>query len=227
MDLFQSYAEYVGRLLKTILELSPQIALLALVVFLATRLDKLEALLARTSKFKVAGLEVELGRQGAEQLKSALYEGKLRSTVLKDVTMTPEEVETVMQRAIARSELLEQRKILWIDDRPANNIHEIAAFAKVGLEVTPAPGDREAKRMLKNRDHGFCLVLSDMERYGVSDAGKRFLNSYLRPEHPDLPVIFYITKIDRDRGAPAGAFGVTNRPDELLHLVLDALERNG
>jgi hypothetical protein len=27
------------------------------------------------------------------------------------------------------------------------------------------------------------------------------------------------------RGTPPGAFGITNRPDELIHLVLDVLER--
>ena len=34
-----------------------------------------------------------------------------------------------------------------------------------------------------------------------------------------------LTEIDPTRGIPAGAFGVTNRPDQLLNLVLDALAR--
>ena len=39
------------------------------------------------------------------------------------------------------------------------------------------------------------------------------------------PIIFYVGRLDASAGVPAGAFGVTNRPDELLQLVLDALAR--
>ena len=38
-------------------------------------------------------------------------------------------------------------------------------------------------------------------------------------------VVFYVGRVDRAAGVPAGSFGITNRPDELLHLVMDALER--
>jgi hypothetical protein len=38
-------------------------------------------------------------------------------------------------------------------------------------------------------------------------------------------VIFYVSVINQDKPLPPGAFGLTNRPDELLHLVIDALER--
>ena len=42
---------------------------------------------------------------------------------------------------------------------------------------------------------------------------------------PDTPVIFYVGEVDERRGPPPGSAGITNRPDELLHLVLDVLER--
>jgi hypothetical protein len=42
-----------------------------------------------------------------------------------------------------------------------------------------------------------------------------------------LPVIFYIGNLKPDAGVPAGAFGVTNRPDVLLTLVGEALARMG
>jgi hypothetical protein len=37
------------------------------------------------------------------------------------------------------------------------------------------------------------------------------------------PVVFYAGAIDPDRGIPPGAFGLTNRPDELYHLVMDVV----
>jgi len=42
---------------------------------------------------------------------------------------------------------------------------------------------------------------------------------------PSLPVIFYIGKMDPGRDRPARAFGLTDRPDQLLQLTLDALAR--
>ena len=38
-------------------------------------------------------------------------------------------------------------------------------------------------------------------------------------------VIYYVGRPNLDAGVPAGAFGVTNRPDQLLQLVVDALSR--
>jgi hypothetical protein len=38
-------------------------------------------------------------------------------------------------------------------------------------------------------------------------------------------VIFYVGRLDPGAERPAGSFGITNRPEELLHLVLDVLER--
>ena len=50
------------------------------------------------------------------------------------------------------------------------------------------------------------------------------MNKFREDDDP-TPVIFYIGIFDPKLGIPGGAFGITNRPDELLHLVLDALER--
>jgi hypothetical protein len=43
-------------------------------------------------------------------------------------------------------------------------------------------------------------------------------------EAGDVPLLLYTT--ESLPSVPAGAFGSTDRPDELLHLVIDALERH-
>jgi len=48
---------------------------------------------------------------------------------------------------------------------------------------------------------------------------------WIRKLGDGAPVVFYIGDLDEDRGVPPGAFGITDRVEELLHLVLDALER--
>jgi hypothetical protein len=54
-----------------------------------------------------------------------------------------------------------------------------------------------------------------------ADGGKNFVPkvkaAVLAPE-----LVFYV---GRERDVPIGAFGLTSRPDELLNLVLDVLER--
>jgi hypothetical protein len=46
-----------------------------------------------------------------------------------------------------------------------------------------------------------------------------------RGEGIAMPIIFYVGSLKPDAGMPPGAFGITQRPDVLLTLVGDALER--
>ncbi|MEM7267741.1 MAG: hypothetical protein AAF401_00660 [Pseudomonadota bacterium] len=65
----------------------------------------------------------------------------------------------------------------------------------------------------------------------IEDPAERSLKmddglAILYQDIPDLPpVIIYITKLNKTRPVPVGAFGITNRPDELMHLVLDVFAR--
>jgi hypothetical protein len=63
-----------------------------------------------------------------------------------------------------------------------------------------------------------------MERDNDSTAGLTFLQKF-RKIDKTTPVIFYVGVFDPGKGVPPEAFGITNRPDELLHLTIDALER--
>ena len=38
-------------------------------------------------------------------------------------------------------------------------------------------------------------------------------------------VLFYVADLDSRRGTPPFAFGITSRPDALLHFALDVIER--
>ena len=76
----------------------------------------------------------------------------------------------------------------------------------------------------KLRNGRYDVVFSDMVRGNDGTAGLTFLEK-LRERDKTTPVILYIGVINPDKGVPAGAFGITNRPDELLYLTMDALER--
>lgn len=110
-------------------------------------------------------------------------------------------------------------RILWIDDNPSWNEWEVASLTAVGAIVHTAKSTQSA---MESVGTGFDLIISDICRGDEQKAGVAALPG-LRSAAPEVPIIFYVGELLN--GPPSGAFGITNRPDELLHLVLDALER--
>ncbi len=94
-------------------------------------------------------------------------------------------------------------------------------FRQLKADVDTAKRTDEALSMLQKGNYD--LVLSDMKRADDDTAGLTLLKHLPKKQH--TPVIFYIGILDPSKDIPAQAFGITNRPDELLHLTLDALER--
>jgi CheY-like chemotaxis protein len=115
-------------------------------------------------------------------------------------------------------ELLVGARILWVDDSPKNNFNERTLFERAGARIDPALSTRDA--ITATRLHPYDLIISDWKRPEGENAGPDLLKA-LHSEGNSTPVVFYVGRVEgRSRG---GAIGLTNRPDELLHLVLDAL----
>lgn len=68
----------------------------------------------------------------------------------------------------------------------------------------------------------YDVLLTDMTRGKDRDAGRKLMPE-LEQAQLNPPIIFYVT--DPTRTKPDQAFGLTVRPDELFHLITDALER--
>lgn len=109
-----------------------------------------------------------------------------------------------------------------MDDHPENNLNERRMFKQLNVEIDTATSTKDALEILKYAQYD--LILSDMNRDNKPTAGLDFLKKF-RSADEKTPVIFYIGVFDPEKGVPPKSFGITNRPDELLHLVLDALER--
>lgn len=140
------------------------------------------------------------------------------------VRITSDDQTRVLKRAKAAASVMEGRHILWADDRPANNLHEIKVMKACGLEVTEVRTNAEALTALAAGDQEYHVVISDIGRPEGEPAGDALAKD-LVDNGIDVPVVYYITVLDPARQLPVGAFGLTNRPDELLHYVIDALER--
>ena len=127
-----------------------------------------------------------------------------------------------IRRARIVASFLVGAKILWVDDRPANNINEKRTLEDFGIHVDQVRSTSEALNRLLGRS--FDLILSDMDRNGRSDAGMELLHN-LQSSGCRTPIVFYVGNLEQSRGVPAGAFGITDHPEPLIHLVLDVLER--
>jgi len=117
------------------------------------------------------------------------------------------------------------KQILWVDDRPSNNAFEKQAFEKLGFTVTDVLSTTQALEAVNARNYD--LIISDMGRPEGARAGYDLL-AKLKEQKINTPFVIYSSANTPEMRAEAvrqGAFGSTNRPDELLHLAADALSR--
>ena len=122
---------------------------------------------------------------------------------------------------------MEVARILWIDDRPEGIASVVETIRHLGAHITVVESTEEAVEFLASTEavaaSGIQVVVSDIARAGRADEGTRAIPR-LREVAPHAEIIFYIADLDTERGIPDGARGITNRTDELLHLILDVLE---
>lgn len=128
----------------------------------------------------------------------------------------------VLQRASRHAPVLRGARGLWVDDEPANNAAEQKILRKFGVEIDLARSTDEALTLLHR--HSYDVVTTDMEREGMADAFSRLID-LMRQEKVYRWTVIYTLDFDPARGLPPYAFSMTNRPDHVLHSVMDAIER--
>lgn len=120
-------------------------------------------------------------------------------------------------------------KILWIDDNhPIQNIQERDVLREMGLFVEYARTPCGLKNLLSERARlklqPYRVIISNNSWGSDTTAGQRFLGE-LFDSHTEAKLILYTSSVDPQSSTPNYIFGITNRYDELFHLILDALER--
>lgn len=116
-----------------------------------------------------------------------------------------------------------RRRILWVDDRPDNNIYERQVFESLGLTFELALSTDEALERLKDSRYG--AIISDMGRPEGTREGYRLLEA-VRASDRVTPFFIYASsnKPEHKReAAERGAQGSTNGASELVELVTQAL----
>lgn len=140
-----------------------------------------------------------------------------------------EGLQQVQDDARALIDVREQKRILWVDDRPSNNYYEAAALAKLQIEVVAARSTDEAMRRIAQDAEGFDLVISDWDRDGEPPDAGLLLAQRLRAGGVQLPIVYYHAAQGGRRARravqarAAGAIGEAVLPHELMALAVQAL----
>lgn len=119
-----------------------------------------------------------------------------------------------------------RRHILWVDDRPDNNILERQVFESLGLTFDLALSTDEALERLNSSRYG--AIISDMGRREGPREGYRLLDA-VRASDETTPFFIYASSNAREHkreAAEHGAQGSTNMVDDLVEMVTQALSSN-
>ena len=111
-------------------------------------------------------------------------------------------------------------EILWVDDRPENNVYERKTLEHYGLEFTLALSTQQALSNLHN--HKFSLIISDMGRKEGPQEGYVLLKE-VRKIDKTVPFIIYAGSRKAEhikKVIDSGGQGCTNDPAELVELVI-------
>ncbi|HVQ71617.1 MAG TPA: response regulator [Bradyrhizobium sp.] len=113
--------------------------------------------------------------------------------------------------------------ILWVDDRPNNNINERRAFEAIGLRFTLAESTKEGLNELAKQQ--FAAIISDMGRREGPREGYVLLDT-IRKQGNKIPLFFYASSNapeHRRETAEHGGQGCTNNAQELFQMITRAI----
>jgi CheY-like chemotaxis protein len=178
--------------------------------------------------FKGAGIEATAKRKqfdaaiafGAAIATSNTTSNKFEAIVEESKALANIVADEVTPKALRR---LAESTILWVDDRPENNVFERSALEALGLQFYLSTSTEDA--LAKTNLRSFDAIISDMGRPPDSRAGYTLLDE-LRRRGDQTPFIIYAGSNKPEHKAEAlrhGALGSTNRKDELVQLVLSAI----
>jgi CheY-like chemotaxis protein len=168
-------------------------------------------------------------RELAEKIAQAISRTKLSMPTIHRRLVGDPEFETASQAiqieraATETTKEIQYKRILWVDDRPDNNITERRAMEAYNIKFELALSTSEA--LTKLRNNHFDAIISDMGRPPDQRAGYTLLDT-LRKSGVSTPYFIYAGS-DAPRhlseALSHGAQGSTNRASALITDVLKSL----
>ncbi|WP_236245948.1 response regulator [Streptomyces sp. CC210A] len=171
-------------------------------------------LIARTRSLATPAGNIEFAERAGELLDDAAVDQEER-------VLAPAR-RGVLRRLERSAESLQDGRILWVDDRPRNNLALVRLFESMGMQVDLALSTEEGLERLEVRS--YHIVITDLERNGDEDAGNTLIKR-MSETGIDVPVVIYSGASRLRAQADRRAFATTTGPDRLIHYVIDLMER--
>lgn len=216
------------KLIEAIAKLIGVIAWPALIAFVILRFrPAIKSFFESLGEFslKGAGIEASAKRKQLEAVASlaaaASADSKEKSTPQEAATNAVSVVTSSLTTKALRK--AEKATILWVDDRPDNNINERYSLEALGIDFVLALSTDDALERIRRRH--FDAIISDMGRPPDPRAGYTLLDK-LRSNGNTTPFIIYSASDAPEHKLEAlshGATGSTARSSELFRLVVKAI----
>ncbi|MFB9525128.1 response regulator [Nonomuraea roseola] len=190
----------------------------AFVVYLGLRKPLREALPRMTRIGALGVVEVEFTE--VERLLTKAVESSSQEET--EPLVSRADRQAVIRRLDHAAVYLKGGRILWVDDLPGGNSYLTALFRQLGMVVDEVTSTDEALAHL-NRN-AYDLVISDIHREMDGQAGIKMLHTF-RARGINLPVVIHAARFDPTLGVDPMIFGGTNRVDDVVHYVIDVMER--
>ena len=119
----------------------------------------------------------------------------------------------------------QRNRILWVDDKPENNVFVRQAFESQGIEFTLALSTEEALELLASNK--YMAIISDMGRNEGPKEGYVLLER-LRNSGNNTPYFIYSTSNSnkyKNEARVRGAQGSTNQAQELYSMIMDTMNK--
>lgn len=149
-----------------------------------------------------------------------------QESIEKQLNSIVEVVTTTTKKGEKENSKIRNNRVLWVDDRPMNNVNERQAFEAQGVSFTLALSTDEAINILK--DNKFAAIISDMGRAEGPAEGYVLLEK-IRQMGDRTPFIIYAGSNlpeHKKMALEKGAQGSTNNAHELFKLVMDQVLYN-
>ncbi|HZR50235.1 MAG TPA: response regulator [Streptosporangiaceae bacterium] len=197
----------------------------ALVFFFVYFRGGLRSFIANLGEFNVKTPAIEATAKRRVEAAAALGAAQAQRAsagAAHDEPLDPQDIAEALpgprvQRAIQGS------RVLWVDDRPDNNLFERSALEALGIKVDLSNSTDEAIRQLRRRPYD--LIISDMGRPPNPRAGYTLLDD-IRECGDSTPFVIYASSRAPEHVREVrqhGAIGATNSPRELVSMVTRTL----
>jgi len=95
-------------------------------------------------------------------------------------------------------------------------------FRQLDVDIDTVTSNDAALQVLKVAKYD--LIVTDISRDNQTSNGLDLLRM-VHEGGMEIPIVIYVGSFLPEMGVPGYAFGIAHRPDQLLHLTLDVLDR--